>query len=123
MLRKIKVSKSATEEEILDECKKQASHTFAIQLVGHDSCKLIRGPTVEVVFQTSPPTDTVAVVVDISSAGGAIKIGEASNNNLGVTAVGMVGTEDADSLVIMPWESGWWYYTIGVITVRYIVKV
>lgn len=113
MLRKIKVSKSATEKEILDECKKQ---------VAHDSCKLIHGPTVEVVFQTSPPTDTVAVVVDISSAGGAIKIGEASDNNLGVTAVGMVGTEDADSLVIVPWESGWWYYTIGVITVRYIVK-
>lgn len=32
MLHKIKVSKSATEEEILDECKKQASHTSAIQL-------------------------------------------------------------------------------------------
>lgn len=81
MLRKIKVSKSATEKEILDECKKQ---------LGHDSCKLIHGSTVEVVFQTSPPTDTIAVVVDISSAGGAIKIGEASDNNLGVTAVGMV---------------------------------
>lgn len=62
------------------------------------------------------------MVVDISSTGGAIKIGEASDNDLGVTAVGMVGTEDADGLVIVPWDSGWWYYTIGVITVRYIVK-
>ncbi|KAJ5161041.1 hypothetical protein N7492_006433 [Penicillium capsulatum] len=90
--------------------------------LGHGSYLLIHGPTTEVIFQTSPPQNAVAVVVDISSTGGAIKIGEASDNDLGVTAVGMVGTEDADGLVIVPWDSGWWYYTIGVITVRYIVK-
>ena len=46
-----------------------------------------RRPTTEVVYQTLSPPNTIAVIVNISLAGGAIKIGEKSDNNLGVSAV------------------------------------
>lgn len=85
-------------------------------------CTLVPGPTTEVVYQTSPPTDTIAVIVDISPAGGAMKIGEKSDNDLGVTAVGKVGTEDVDALVIVPWNTDWWFYSIGSVGMQYVVR-
>lgn len=114
MMHKINVSKALTEEQLLDICKKELDCA---------NCTVAPGPTTEVVYKTSPPTETIAVVVDISSVGGAIKIGEASKNDLGVALVGMVGIEDAKDLVIVPWAIGWWYYTIGSVKIRYIVKV
>ncbi|KAL1979077.1 hypothetical protein VTN96DRAFT_7089 [Rasamsonia emersonii] len=113
MFRKIKAPRSSTEKEILDICQRE---------LGCDRCRIEPGPTMEVIYKTSPPANTIAVLVDISSAGGAIKIGEASDNALGVGAVGMVGTEDAGDLVIVPWNVGWWYYSIGSIGIKYIVK-
>lgn len=74
------------------------------------------------IYKTEVPNGTVAVIVDISPAGGAIKIGEDADNELGVEFVEMVGIEDSDGLVVIPWEERWWFYTIGAITVRYIVK-
>jgi hypothetical protein len=60
--------------------------------------------------------------VDVSSTGGAIKIGSTSDSALGVDWVGMVGTEHAGDLVIVPWDIEWWYYSIGSIGIQYIVK-
>jgi hypothetical protein len=39
-------------------------------------------------------------IVDISPSGGAMKVGQKSDNDLGVGVVGKVGTEDADTLNI-----------------------
>jgi hypothetical protein len=85
-------------------------------------CILVPGPTTEVVYQTSPPPNTIAVIVDISASGGAMKVGEKSDNNLGVAAVGKVGTEDADALVIVPWNVDWWFYSIGTVGIQYVVR-
>ncbi|KAL2812030.1 hypothetical protein BDW59DRAFT_155396 [Aspergillus cavernicola] len=112
-MRKIKVSRSLTDEELLEFCRKETGFT---------NCTILPGPTTEVVYKTSPPTNTAAVVVDISSTGGAMKVGEQSDNDLGVAAVGKVGTEDAENLVVVPWSTGWWFYSIGSVTIRYIVK-
>ena len=51
-----------------------------------------------------------------------MKIGESSDDDLGVAAVGMVGKEDATDLIVVPWDAGWWFYTIGAIGVKYVVK-
>lgn len=87
-----------------------------------NECALVPGPTTEVVYQTSAPPNTIAVIVDISPAGGAMKVGEKSDNDLGVAAVGKVGTEDADALVIVPWHADWWFYSIGSVGIQYVVK-
>lgn len=85
-----------------------------------DQCSIIPGPTTEVPYKTLPPPNTIAVLVNISSDGGAIKIGENSDNDLGVDAVGMVGTNDADGLIIVPWDVRWWFYSIGSIEIKYV---
>jgi hypothetical protein len=112
-MRKIRASRSLDDKEILNLCKGE---------LGYEDCTLIPGPTTEVIYKTTPPAKTVAVIVDISSNGGAMKIGKKSDNDLGVAAVGKVGTEDAADLVIMPWSDGWWFYSIGSIRIRYIVR-
>ncbi|PYH75364.1 hypothetical protein BO82DRAFT_33180 [Aspergillus uvarum CBS 121591] len=114
MLQKIKARRSTTQNELLELCERELSCP---------RCTIVPGPTTEVVYKTLPPTNTIAIVVDISSSGGAIKIGESANNNLGVAAVGRVGTEDATDLVIVPWNVDWWFYSIGSVSIQYIVKV
>ncbi|RAL06786.1 uncharacterized protein BO97DRAFT_279296 [Aspergillus homomorphus CBS 101889] len=132
MLHKIKARRSMTQDELLELCKTEASrlenlqreklHAKDVQL-SCSHCIIVPGPTTEVVYKTLPPTNTIAVVVDISSSGGAIKIGEKANNDLGVAAVGRVGTEDASDLVIVPWNVDWWFYSIGSVSIQYVVKV
>jgi hypothetical protein len=64
----------------------------------------------------SPPENTVAVVVDISKHGGRIKFFNEAK------FVGDVGAEDYQSLVMVPWDSRWMFYSIGSLQVRYIVR-
>jgi hypothetical protein len=33
-----------------------------------------------------------------------------------------IGSEDAESLVMIPWNERWWYYSIGSLRVGYIKK-
>ena len=49
-------------------------------------------------------------------------IGKDAPVKLGVEFIGRVGWEDADKLVIVPWQPGWWYYTVGRAGIRYLVK-
>jgi hypothetical protein len=54
-------------------------------------------------------------VVKISVAGGRINV---FDNKY----IGAVGAEDAGHTIVVPWHSGWWYYSIGALEVRYVVR-
>lgn len=88
--------------------------------VERDECDLQKPilPTTEPPSRRTPPSNTVAVLVKISAKGGRIKIFEIPSNRY----VGSVGMEDAGHVVIVPWRSGWWYYSIGALEVRYLVR-
>ena len=75
-------------------------------------------PTTEPPTTIRPPENSVAIVVNISEHGGRIKFFETTNNKF----VGNVSAEDFEMLVMVPLDSGWWYYSIGSLEVRYIVK-
>lgn len=65
----------------------------------------------------NPPENTV-VVVDVRGNQGAIRIVDKKDNKY----VDGIGTEETRKLVMVPWNSSWWYYTIGSIRVAYIGK-
>jgi hypothetical protein len=54
-------------------------------------------------------------VVEILVTGGRINV-------FGSKYIGAIGVEDVGYTVIIPWQSGWWYYFIGALEVRYIVR-
>jgi hypothetical protein len=64
----------------------------------------------------SPPEKTIAIVVDISKEGGRLKIFDKPTDEY----IGTVAAEDSGRLVMVPWNSRWWYYSIGSLEVRYI---
>lgn len=66
-----------------------------------------------------PPNDTVAVAVDVRSGQGAINIVKKQGNKF-VDKVGPM--KGAKNLVIVRWQSDWWYYAIGDVQVAYIPK-
>ncbi|OJD20520.1 hypothetical protein ACJ73_08144 [Blastomyces percursus] len=117
MLRTIRASKSSTDGELAEICKKE---------LGDSECQIEPGPQTETIYQTSPPANTLAVVVDISNTGGALKVHQKSDNSWGNIFIGMVGSGDDDenirNLVIVPWDAGWHYRTIGNIKIKYIIK-
>lgn len=63
-----------------------------------------------------PPENTTAVVVDIYKDGGAVNIYETPGDKF----LDGVGSGDVDSLVMIPWNKSWWYYSIGSLRVGYI---
>lgn len=65
-----------------------------------------------------PPEKTAAIVVNVDMNGGAVNI----YGTPGDKFVGGVGREDTGSLVIIPWDKRWWYYSIGSLQVGYIKK-
>lgn len=67
----------------------------------------------------NPAQDTVAVVVDVRSGQGAIRIASTQGNNH-VDDVGPM--KGAGNMVIVPWKSDWWYYAIGSVRVAHIGK-
>ncbi|EER43769.1 predicted protein [Histoplasma capsulatum H143] len=64
-----------------------------------------------------PPQNSVAVVVDVVESQGAIRIFERKDDSY----VNGVGTEEAGHMVIVPWNSGWWFRVSGSIRVGYAV--
>jgi len=65
-----------------------------------------------------PPEGTVAIVVDVRNNRGAINIHQTQSNDW----VDQVGTEETGKLVIVPWTSSWYYYSVGALVVGYIVE-
>ena len=68
--------------------------------------------------QIFPPSNTLAivVVVDLVDNRGAIRIYEKSDDK----QVDMVGIEEAGNLVILPWDTKWWFRASGSPQVGYI---
>ena len=75
--------------------------------MNYDQYSIIPGLIIEVPYKTLPPLNTIAVLVNISSDSKAIKIGENSDNDLGVNAVGIIRTNNADRLIIILWDVRW----------------
>jgi len=109
--RKIKIAKSSKDQVVLDRCKQETKC---------DNCDINApiSPTTEPPTTIYPPENTIAIVVDISKDGGRIKFFEISNGEF----VGDVSAEDYKKLVIVPWDSGWCYYSIGSLKVRYVLR-
>lgn len=60
----------------------------------------------------------MAVVVDIVDKQGAIRIFEMGGDK----RVDAVGTESAGNIVIVPWDSNWWFRALGSLKVGYIIE-
>jgi hypothetical protein len=58
-------------------------------------------------------------VVDVRNNRGAIKIHEEGSNEF-VDGVGIEEVEEAKNLVIVVWDSKWYYYAVGTLRVGYI---
>ncbi|OJD11907.1 hypothetical protein AJ78_07413 [Emergomyces pasteurianus Ep9510] len=72
MLRKFRASKSSTDDELRDICSEE---------LDCNACKIEAEPQKEIIASTSPPTGTIAVIVDISNQGGALKVHRTSDNS------------------------------------------
>lgn len=71
---------------------------------------------------TSAPSNTVAIIVEVSSAGGAMNVGRPVPTKLGMEFVDRVGLEDAENIVVIAWQPEWRYYTIGNVGIKYVVE-
>eukprot|EP01099_Mayorella_cantabrigiensis_P007089 TRINITY_DN6132_c0_g1_i1.p1 TRINITY_DN6132_c0_g1~~TRINITY_DN6132_c0_g1_i1.p1 ORF type:complete len:203 (+),score=6.51 TRINITY_DN6132_c0_g1_i1:62-670(+) len=107
--RKIMTAKTCTDQELVKLCIKES-------LCGDCSIGDPVSPTTEPPTMTTAPSKTIAVVVDISKDGGRIKFYEKSSHKF----VGDVSAEDFKDLVLVPWDGGWYYYSIGSLQVRYV---
>ncbi|KAF2444652.1 hypothetical protein P171DRAFT_431450 [Karstenula rhodostoma CBS 690.94] len=88
-------------------------------------CEIRAGPSTESIYKTSPPTNTLAIIVNISNAGGSLKVYKTADNQWGNVFVDKVGTEDCEDgnkIVIASWEADWWYRSLGETGIKYIVK-
>lgn len=84
---------------------------------GCGDCESIIWKTPSKGTRIDPPANTVAVVVDVVDNRGAIRIFEKE----GEEYVDGVGTEETGNLVIVPWESSWWFRVSGSIRTGYVV--
>lgn len=79
-------------------------------------CEPLEWTTPPKATRIDPPSNTVAVVVDLVHKQGAIRIFEKEDD----TSVNIVGTEETGNRVIVPWESTWWFRVSGSLRVGYI---
>lgn len=68
--------------------------------------------------EITAPEETVAVIVDVVNNQGAIRIYQKGSNK----RVDAVGIEEAGNMVIVPWDSNWWFRASGSLRVGYIKK-
>ncbi|KAL3480984.1 hypothetical protein BJX99DRAFT_219494 [Aspergillus californicus] len=104
--RKIRV-KDSVESSIIDECKKE------IHLGDYEAiqwCKPCRG------IHYSPPPYTIAIVVDVISNQGAIRMFGKEHGEF----IDGVGTEEEGYRVIVPWHEDWKFRVSGSIDIGYI---
>lgn len=76
-------------------------------------------PTTEPPKKTTPPELTIALAVEISKNGGRIKFFDSESD----VFKGDVSAEEFDNIVVVPWNSRWYFYSIGSLSVRYIEKI
>jgi len=69
-------------------------------------------------FKSSFPTNTVAIIVDVRQQVGAFRIYAIGTGKF-LTGV---GTEEAGKMVMIPWDNGWNYDTIGSFRLGYMLK-
>lgn len=117
MLRIVRVSKSSTDEDLVETCKRE------LQCY---SCQIESGPQKETITPTDLPENTVAVIIDISDAGGALYVHKKADNDFGNVFIDMVGSGDSVenvlNLVIVPWKAEWFYRSLGAIRLKYVIK-
>lgn len=124
-IEKIRVQKSK-DDELAEECRKavhysqkSAIHTNEILIsiqVGCGECHPIEWTTPSKATRIDPPPNTVAIIVNLVDGQGAIRIYEKEND----TYVDIVGTEEAGNIVIIPWQSTWWFRLSGSLRVGHV---
>ncbi|KAH6719536.1 hypothetical protein BKA61DRAFT_278006 [Leptodontidium sp. MPI-SDFR-AT-0119] len=107
MVTKIR-TQTTTDDELLEECKTETEC---------GDCD-ISWTTPPKRTEITAPEETVAVVVDVVNYQGAIRIYQKGSNK----SVDAVGMEEAGKLVIVPWDSDWWFRASGSLRVGYIKK-
>jgi len=72
---------------------------------------------------TTPPEDTVVIIVDVRSSRGAVRIFKQSGDDASSDEyLDGIGTEQAGKLVIVPWDSGWYFSAAGSLPVGYVTR-
>ena len=61
-------------------------------------------------LKVEPPKNTIAMVFDVRGGQGAVRIVDKERDQ---PVDGIGPTKDGADIVIVPWQSTWWYYTIG----------
>lgn len=67
---------------------------------------------------TTPPENTVVIIVDVRSSRGAIRIFRKSDSGF-VDAIGM---QQVGNLVIVPWNGDWNFSAVGSLPVGYVMS-
>jgi len=106
MATKIQI-RNSTDEALVEACKKQTK-------CGECEIEWITAKGIRI----SPPADTVALVVNLVDNVRAIRIFETSSKKF----VDMVGTENAGKLIMIPWNSAWYYSAAGSLPLGYIAE-
>jgi len=85
--------------------------------IGCGDCQPITWTTPPKGDRIDPPKNTVAVVIDVGSNRGAIRIYEE-----GGARVGAIGMEEEGNQVTVPWKNNWKIRASGSLQVGYIVE-
>jgi len=109
MVTKIKAT-SSTDEKLVEECQEKTNCS--------DCDPTITWTTPEKGKRTTPPENTLVMVVDVRSSRGAIRIFETSSGEY----VDGIGTEQTGNMVIVPWDSRWHISAAGSLPVGYVVR-
>ncbi|KAK9543857.1 hypothetical protein V6Z98_001668 [Aspergillus fumigatus] len=90
---------ASSDDELLQECKELAQCTRCDSITWSEPGKGNR---------IDPPPNTMAVVVDLTSGRGAMRIYDKTG-----PYVNGIGMEDEGKRMIVPWYDGWWFYVSG----------
>ncbi|KAH7370305.1 hypothetical protein BKA65DRAFT_545014 [Rhexocercosporidium sp. MPI-PUGE-AT-0058] len=101
---------SLTDEQLVDECKEKTNCG--------DCDPTITWTTPAKGKITTPPENTVVIIVDVRSSRGAIRIFRKSDSGY----VDGIGTQQAGNLVIVPWNSDWYISAAGSLPVGYVTR-
>lgn len=122
---KIRVQQS-NDEELVEECRKavhysqkSAIHNSYILIsiqVGCGECYPITWTTPSKATPIEPPPNTMAVIVNLVDDQGVVRMYKKESN----IWVDTVGTEEAGYMVILPWQSTWWFRVSGSLRVGYV---
>ncbi|KAF2843883.1 hypothetical protein T440DRAFT_112458 [Plenodomus tracheiphilus IPT5] len=92
-------TKDPNDDKLMEICREETSST----------CTRIKWTTHQDVDTIIPPDGTVAIVVDVRDIKAAIRIFAKQDDDY----IDGVGTEAAGHLVVVPWQSSWFYHCTG----------